>query len=297
LGVCEDDVQIGTGASEALLSLFFLAADGDANVVIPTPGYPAFSAFPQSLGMETRTYAHRSENAFQPDIDEIKSLVDEKTRIVLVNTPHNPTGTVLSADVLRELHDFTAERNIQFVVDEVYHPIYYGKDNDTAAKLPHAIILGDLSKALCMAGLRVGWIVDRNRTRLEQHRNARAYFTISNGVFGEGLAEVAVRNRDKIFKRARATAENNLALLDSFFKEEEEYLLWVRPQGGFTTFPNLASGIDSRAICQRVAELGVLLAPGDCFGYPSHFRLGFGACEEGFANALEVFSEALRKPA
>jgi aspartate/methionine/tyrosine aminotransferase len=263
--------------------------------VIPRPGYPAFLAFPQSLGLEPRTYALRRENAFQPDIDEIKSLVDERTRILLVNTPHNPTGTVLSVDGLRELHDFATERNVQFVVDEVYHPIYHAKENDTAARLPHAIILGDLSKALCMAGLRVGWIIDRNRARLSQHRNARAYFTISNGVFGEALAEVAVRHRDTIFERARATAETNLAILDSFFKKEEDRLSWTRPQGGFTAFPNLTSGEDTRAICQRVAELGVLLAPGDCFGYPSHFRLGFGACERGFANALEIFSEVLRK--
>lgn len=294
LGVDEEEVQIGTGASEALLSLFFLASDPEANVVIPTPGYPAFSAFPESLGLETRTYAHRPENAFQPDIDEIKSLVDERTRILLVNTPHNPTGMVFSIDDLRELHDFTAERNVQFVVDEVYHPIYYGKENDTAATLPQAIILGDLSKALCMAGLRVGWIIDRDRARLTRHRNARSYFTISNGVFGEALAEVAVRNRDKIFKRAQVAAENNLAQLDTFFKREES-LSWTRPQGGFTAFPNLTSGKDTRAICREVAELGVLLAPGDCFGYPSHFRLGFGACEEGFANALETFSEVLRK--
>ena len=295
LGVDENDVQIGTGASEALLSLFFLASDSEGNVVIPTPGYPAFSAFPTSFGLETRTYAHRPENRFQPDINEIKSLVDERTRILLVNTPHNPTGTILGPDALRELHDFAAERNVQFVVDEVYHPIYYDAENDTAATLPNAIILGDLSKALCMAGLRVGWIIDRDRNRLEQHRNARSYFTISNGVFGEALAEVAVRNRDTIFERAQATAERNLALLDSFFDEQEERLSWVRPQGGFTAFPSLTSGEDTRALCQRVAELGVLLAPGDCFGHPSHFRLGFGACEEGFANALETFSEVLRK--
>ncbi len=159
LGVDENDVQIGTGASEALLSLFFLASGSDGNVVIPTPGYPAFSAFPTSFGLETRTYPLRPENRFQHDINEIKSLVDERTRILLVNTPHNPTGTILGPDALRELHDFAAERNVQFVVDEVYHPIYYDAENDTAATLPNAIILGDLSKALCMAGLRVGWII------------------------------------------------------------------------------------------------------------------------------------------
>ncbi len=146
-----------------------------------------------------------------------------------------------------------------------------------------------------MAGLRVGWIIDRNRKRLEKHRNARSYFTISNGVFGEGLAEVTVRNRDRIFERARTTAARNLALLDSFFGEHEESLSWVRPQGGFTAFPSLTSGEDARALCRRVAERGVLLAPGDCFGYPSHLRLGFGACEGGFAEALGTFSAVLRK--
>ena len=82
---------------------------------------------------------------------------------------------------------------------------------------------------------------------------------------------------------------------DSFFDEHEESLSWVRPQGGFTAFPCLTSGEDARALCRRVAERGVLLAPGDCFGYPSHLRLGFGACEGGFAEALETLSEALRK--
>jgi aspartate/methionine/tyrosine aminotransferase len=243
--------------------------------------------------LEIRTYPLRPQNQNQPDIEQVISLIDARTRIVLVNSPHNPTGTVFGADVLRELHDITTERGVQFVVDEVYHPIYHGEENDTAASLPNAIILGDLSKALCLPGLRVGWIVDRDQARLEQHRNARSYFTISNSMFGEALAEVAVRNREKIFTRGRATAKRNLAILDSFFNQHAERLAWVRPQGGFTCFPHLVSGENSRGICQASAEQGVLLAPGDCFGCPSHLRLGFGACTEGFADALEIFAETL----
>ncbi len=244
--------------------------------------------------MEIRSYAHRPENDFQPDIDEIKSLIDGQTKIILVNTPHNPTGAVFDPNDLRELHDFAVEREIQFVVDEVYHPIYHGQMNDTAVSLPHAIVLGDMSKALCMPALRVGWIIDRNRARLHQHQNARAYFTISNGIFGETLSEVALRNREKIFDRARVTVQKNLALLDSFFTDHQETLKWTRPHGGFTAFPSLVSAENSYELCQRLAQLGVVLAPGDCFGYPAHFRLGFGACEEGFDDALRIFSEVLR---
>jgi aspartate/methionine/tyrosine aminotransferase len=294
LGVDTADVQICTGASEALLSLFYLAAGAEANVIVPTPGYPAFSAFPESLGLEIRTYSHRVVNAFRLEVDEIKALADKNTKLILVNTPHNPTGSVCEISDLKKLHDFATERGIQFVVDEVYHPIYHGDENLSSVSLPNAIVLGDMSKALCMPALRVGWMIDRNRDRLDRHRNARAYFTISNGLFGEVLSEVAIRNREKVFEKARATAERNLALLDSFFGEHTDQLSWAHPSGGFTGFPRLVSGENSRPLCERAADVGVLLAPGDCFGYPDSVRLGFGACEHGFAEALEILSHVLK---
>src|SRR5437016_12884999 len=84
-----------------------------ANVIIPRPGFTTFSALPESLGLETRFYAIRKENGFRIDIDEIKRLADANTKLVLVNTPHNPTGAVVSDAELEELHEFTAGRGIQ----------------------------------------------------------------------------------------------------------------------------------------------------------------------------------------
>jgi aspartate/methionine/tyrosine aminotransferase len=291
-----DDVQVFTGASEALLSLFLQAAGDGGNVILPSPGYPAFAALPTSFGLETRCYLHRPENGFQPDLEEVKALVDDRTRLILVNTPHNPTGAVVAIEGLRDLHDFAAEHGVQLVVDEVYHPIYHGPNNTTAASLPHAIVLGDMSKALCMPALRVGWLVDRDHDRLARHRNARSYFTISNGLFEEALAEVAIRNRSQVFARAQRTAGTNLTLLDAFFAAHEECLEWVRPQGGFTAFPRLTTGESSRPLCLRAARRGVVLAPGDCFDAPEHFRLGFGACRGEFAEALAALSEELKSP-
>src|SRR3984885_1296024 len=91
-----DAVQVVTGASEALLILFWLAAEPGANVVLPRPGYPPFSALPESLGVEIRYYAIRKENGFHIDIDEIKRLVDRNIKLVLINSPHNPTGAIVS---------------------------------------------------------------------------------------------------------------------------------------------------------------------------------------------------------
>lgn len=294
LGVAEDEVLIATGASEALWILFFSATEPGANVVVPSPGFPTFTALPESLGLETRTYHLRQENRFQLDLDEIQSIADEKTRIILVNTPHNPTGMTVGPAVLGRIHDFAVDRGIQLVVDEVYHPIHYGEEQPSAARLPHATVLGDLSKALCLSGLRVGWMIERDRERLEKYWNARSYFTISNTLIGEYLADIAVRHRQVIFERAKKTAEANLELLDGFFAENRDRLSWVRPGGSFTAFPRLRSDRDSRPFCARAAEAGILLAPGDCFGYPPHFRLGFGVCTGGFEEALGLLSKLLR---
>ncbi|MBV9210804.1 MAG: aminotransferase class I/II-fold pyridoxal phosphate-dependent enzyme [Acidobacteria bacterium] len=292
-GVKPEQVQVVTGASEALLILFFLAAEGGANVILPSPLFPPTAIVANLLGLETRFYALRRENDFRLDLDEIKKLADEKTKILFVNTPHNPTGTTLSDEELRELHDFATERGIQFVSDEVYHPLYHERETSSTAVLPHAIVLGSFSKSLSLSGLRVGWIIERDAARLKQYTDTRGYFTISNTVLGEELAFIALTNREKIWARAREVVSANLKLLDKFFAEQEDALGWVRPRGGTMAFPWLRDGSDARDFCSALAERGVLLAPGDCFGRPEHFRLGFGVSAEGFARGLERIAEFL----
>lgn len=292
-GVRPEEIQIVTGASEALLCLFFLAAEPGANVVVPTPGFPTFGAIPESMGLELRNYRLREENAYEVDIDEIKKSVDAKTKLLLVNTPHNPTGMIASSQRLRELHDFCADRGIQFVVDEVYHPVSYGEPIESAATLPRVTVLGDFSKALCLSGLRLGWIVEKDRKKLEQYWNARSYFTISNTSVSEALGLAAARRRDQIFDRALAVARPNLKFADAFFAEQAGRLSWVRPRGGFVSFPRVLFSDDSRELCRKAGERGVRLAPGYCFEAPAHFRLGFGACENGFSRALEIVSEVV----
>ncbi len=292
-GVGADDVQVVTGASEALLILFFLAAESGANVLLPNPGFPANAALAESLGIEIRYYNLRAENQFRVDPGEIRGLADRNTRLLLVNSPHNPTGSVMSDQELESLHDFCFERGIQFVSDQVYHPIYHGSAMRSASRLPHATVISDFSKALCLSGLRIGWIVDRDRARRERYHNARNHFTITANVFGERLAAFALQNGEKIYARGRDVATRNLALLDLLFSEHAGYLQWLRPQGGMTAFPWLADGTDTREFCKRLARRGVLIVPGDCFGQPSHFRLGFAASGDRFPQAMERFAEFL----
>jgi aspartate/methionine/tyrosine aminotransferase len=286
-GVSTECVQVVTGASEALVVLMWLAAEPGANVILPRPGFTTFSALPESLGLETRFYGIRKENNFTIDVEEIMKLADGRTSLILVNSPHNPTGATISDTEMEGLHEFTSRRGIQLVSDEVYHPIYHGRETKSASRLPQATVIHDFSKAFSLAGIRTGWMIEHDRKRRERYWNARAYFSISNNSAGEMLAEIAMRKHDVILRKTQQTATLNLEHLDRFIAEHHETLGWIRPQGGMTVFPWLVSGENARPFCEAAAEQGILLAPGDCFDCPSHFRLGFAATGQKFPLALD----------
>lgn len=293
VGAEMEEVLVLSGASEALHALFFLAASPDANAVLPRPCFPPFVDIPQAYGLELRSYELRHDDGFQTDLDVIRELCDENTRLVLVNSPHNPTGAVLSEADWVELGSFCAERGIQLVADEVYHPIYTGSTQRSAAQLTGCTVIGDFSKAFCVPGLRIGYVVEPDARRRHAYWNVRAHFSISNNMPGEFLAEVAVRHRDQIFGRATEVVGHNLALVDQLFLDHADHFEWVRPAGGMTGFPKLRSGASSRPFCEEASSRGVVLVPGDCFGYPPHFRLGFGACSDGFDKAIEILSDVV----
>ncbi|HEV2879273.1 MAG TPA: aminotransferase class I/II-fold pyridoxal phosphate-dependent enzyme [Candidatus Eremiobacteraceae bacterium] len=293
-GVAPEHVLVTIGAAEALAHTFYLAAEPGANVVVPFPCFPPHQWLPESFGLEVRSYHIPRENAFQIDLDEVKSLVDARTKLILVNSPHNPTGMVLSDGDLGSLHDFAAERRIQLVSDEVYHPIYHGRATSSAARLPGATVIGDFSKAFALSGLRLGWIIERDAQRREAYLTTREYVTISNSPVVEFLAEIAVRHRDAILKRTREVATTNLQLLDQVMAAHPDVLQWIRPQGAMIAFPWLVAGGDTRGFCEAAIMQGLLFAPGDCFGSPEHVRIGFGVGQDWYSRAMQRLSDYLR---
>jgi len=293
-GVPAEEVIVFAGSAEALFHIFYLAAQPGANVVVPFPCFPSHQVIPESLGFEIRRYHLSRDNSYRIDLDEVKSLADRETKILVVNSPHNPTGATLSDDQMRRLHDFCVEHGIQFVSDEVFYPIYHGPETDSAARLSCATVVGDFSKALSLPGLRLGWIVERDRDRRREYLNAREYLTVSNTPMGEFLGEIAIRHHDQVLAQTRKVTSTNLALLESVIAKHADVLDWVRPQGGMTGFARLVSGGNARLFCEAALERGLLLTPGDCWGIPDHFRIGFGVGREWYPRAMGHLSELLR---
>lgn len=286
-GVSPDCVQVVTGAAEALLILFWLAAEPGANIIVPAPGYPAFSALPLSLGLETRYYGIRRERGFAVDVEQVEALADRKTKLILVSNPHSPTGAILTDEQMDHLHAFTSERGIQLVSDEVYHPIYHTDVVRSAARLPTATVVNDFSKAFSLPGIRIGWIIERDARKRELYWNARSFSTVCSSALGEFLADIAMNNRKAIIGKAQETASRNLQMLTDFMQAHTSVFGWIPPRGGTVAFPWVLDGQNARAFCTAAAGEGLLLVPGDAYDEPDHFRIGLGASGNSFPGAIK----------
>jgi len=290
-GVTADDVLVMTGASEALISLTNYFMEPGASIVLPAPCYPAVPVLAKAWGLDVRTYAvHAPQTA-----DAVLASVDASTRAVFVNTPHNPTGSVMSAAEQRRLAEALDARGVTLIVDEVYHPLYFGDPVPSASTLPNTVVIGDFAKALSLPGLRIGWLIDRDAHRREALLDARSYFTISCSPITESLAALALDHAPQVLGGLQSVAKANLKLLDAFMREHSNYFDYRSPAGGTTCFPRLRDGRDARPLAAALAKAGVLVAPGDCFGMPPHMRIGFGALREGYDEALAIFGDVLRR--
>ncbi|HUQ09880.1 MAG TPA: pyridoxal phosphate-dependent aminotransferase [Steroidobacteraceae bacterium] len=298
-GAQPGDVVAMTGASEALVALccHFAEREKAGNLVLPQPCYPAVPVLARAWGLGVRHYALDAANGFIQTAETVLAAVDAETRAVFVNSPHNPTGSVMHTTEQRKLAEALAARGIPLIVDEVYHPLYFSGDLPTAAPLPNTIVLGDFAKALSIPGLRIGWLIDRDVRRREALIDARSYFTISGSPLTEALGALALSHAPAILARLRAVATANLALLTKFMHEHRDQLEFTAPAGGTTCFPRWRDGRDARPLCVNLAKAGVLVAPGDCFDAPAHMRIGFGAQRAGYADALSIFGEVLAAPA
>jgi aspartate/methionine/tyrosine aminotransferase len=292
-GADPEHVLVMTGASEALIALTCHAAAPGASIVLPRPAYPAVPVLARAWGLQVREYALRAEHGFAQTAASVLAAVDATTRAVFVNTPHNPTGAVMTANEQRKLAEALAAHGIPLIVDEVYHPLYHGAPVASAAALPNTIVLGDFAKALSIPGLRIGWLIDADAERRAALLHLRSYFTISCSPLTEAIGAHVLAHADTVIARLESVARANIALLNRFMQEHRDSLGWTPPAGGTTCFPWLRDGRDARPLCEALAMAGVLAAPGDCFEMPAHFRIGVGAVTDGYQEALDIFRAVL----
>ena len=273
-------VLVHTGAEEAIFLFMHAVLDAGDHVIVHWPCYQSLFEVARSIGCQVTLWKAREENGWSPDLDELQQHIRPNTKIVIINTPHNPTGYLMAPDMFLEIAHICRERGIILFSDEVYRESEYRQEDRLPAACDlgeHTVSLGVMSKTYGLAGLRIGWIATRNKDVYKKLAALKDYTTICNSAPSEFLAELALRHRQKLVERNMGIIADNLALLDAFFARHGDRFTWQRPKAGAIAFPRL-TGEDVVHFCGTLIEsAGVLLLPGTLYDDGgNHFRIGFG---------------------
>ena len=278
-GIQPEQVLVHSGAEEAIFLFMNAVLQPGDHVVVHWPCYQSLFEVAKSIGCKVTFWEARPQNKWALDLDELKRSLRANTRAIIVNMPHNPTGTLMPQTDYRALNVLAQENGIILFSDEVYREMEY----DPADRLPSAcdinpsaVSLGVMSKAYGLAGLRIGWIATHNAPVYARMAAFKDYTTICCSAPSEYLSELALRHRGQIAGRNLQIIHDNLSLLDAFFAARADRFEWARPKAGPIAFPRLIGENVEQFCHQLVTSSGVLLLPGTMYDHPgNHFRLGF----------------------
>jgi capreomycidine synthase len=293
-----DRVMAGNGSTEVLfLVMAALLRPGD-EVVVVEPAYHALVSIATGIGCRIVSWPLRFEHSFAPDFDELGQLLSGRTRMLVVNFPHNPTGVSIDRAAQERLVAMAAERAAFLVWDGAFADLALRSPAlpDASLLYDKAISFGTLSKSFGLPGLRVGWCFappDVLRACVQW----RDYTTLALSPLVELVAIRAVEHAEALLGPRLAQAQRNLALLEQWVARQEGDVSWVSPDGGVVAFPRLNNVPDVEEFCHRLMDSHrVLLVPGTCFGRPGHVRLGFGGGARDLALGLDAVGTLLRIP-
>lgn len=292
-GVNPDGILVCVPEEGIFLVMNVLLNPGDHLVVI-SPSYQSLHDIAPGLGCRVSAWEADDSNTYR--IETLKSLVNEKTRMVVINFPHNPTGAQISRIMLEGIAGFCDKAGIYLFSDEMYR----GLEPDPGERLPCAasltnwgVALSGMSKSFALPGLRIGWLVSRNPVILEKLIRLKDYTTICASAPAEILAIIALQNHERILARNLAIIQKNISLVNAFAGRNHGRVSWIPPAAGSVALLELSGGNKAEELCRDLLEKkGVLAVGSHLFNLakPS-LRLGLGRID--FPEALERLEEVL----
>ncbi len=280
-GICRpDDVLITAGAAEAnYLAIMQLVQPGD-EVVTERPGWPQVGVLTDAIGAELKVVDRDESSGWSLPLDAVEHAVTQRTRLIFLTNPNNPTGRLMTKGELERLVQIADRFGAWLVVDEVYAGLEWegSRAPSIAGMYPRGITTGSVSKALGLQGLRTGWMICRDPDLIWDAIILRENASEIMNVLGEVIAEIALRPHryDRAMRTARETGLKTLKRLDQFVAEQSR-LEWVKPQAGLIGLAHLG-GIDGDTFAKRLLAdpYRTFLLPGSSYGMPNHIRLGVG---------------------
>ena len=281
------------GASGANHHVFYsLISPGD-RVVSIMPTYQQLYSIPESYGADVQILHLSKENNYLPDLEKLRRLVTPKTKIICINNPNNPTGALMSEQMLREIVEIARSADAWILCDEVYRHLSQedGWCPSIVDLYEKGISVSSMSKVFSLAGLRLGWIATHDMSVVKSCLSHRDYNLVSCGVFDEMLAAVALKHRDKLLERSRKIVRENLQILDDWVGSEP-HVSYVKPKAGTTALVYYDLDISSYEFCEEMyKKTGAFVTPGDCFEVPHSMRIGYAYGKQDLIDGLKAISE------
>ncbi len=287
-GAAVENVLVTTGTSEAnFLALTSLVDPGD-EVVIVLPNYMQVHGVAHGIGATVREVWLRQDGGWSLDLDALRAAVTDRTKLVCVCTPNNPTGQILTEREIDAVVRIAEPRGAWILADEVYRgaersggesPTFWGRGD-------RVVVTGGLSKAYGLPGLRIGWMVAPPRL-VETAWALKDYTTIAPATLSEILAEAALRRRDELLERTRGILRERWLVLEAWGHSHGERLRWTEPAAGAICFFAYDWPFDSVPFVDRlIRECSTMIVPGAHFGCERHLRIGFGMSAEDLRAGL-----------
>lgn len=288
-----DRIVVTNGSSEANFAINASLVGDSGRVVIEYPNYPSLYEVPLSLGLAHDRFPLLYEEGFEPNFERLEKLLEKGTRLVTLTHPNNPTGSIISEQVLREVIELVESRDAYLLHDETYRELCFDVPPPPAAVLSdHAISMTTLSKAYGLPGIRIGWIAGAKKI-VDSVVKVREQITICNSVVNEAIALAALKKREEILNKVRRRVQQNFETLKRWMSSQDA-LEWVEPKGGVVAFPRLKQGKSTRELCRTlVKKYRTFTIPGYCFEMDSHLRIGFGGDADELNEGLKRLQVAL----
>jgi aspartate/methionine/tyrosine aminotransferase len=282
-----EDVIVCAGAEEAIfIYMNILLKPGD-HIIVQSPAYQSLYEIANTLGCKVNEWHMIDDEGWHIDLDTLVAAITPETKALVVNFPHNPTGFHPSQEMFKQIIDIARDHNLYLFCDEVYRCLEY----DPGDRLPaasdiynKAVSLGVMSKAYGLAGLRIGWLVIKDKQLKEAFCAFKDYTTICSSGPSEFLATIALKHQEVLLNRNLGIIKHNLEILNTFFTMYSAHFTWNPPIAGPIAFPRVAKGSkgmkDTESFClDLIDKTGVLLLPGNTFNCKNanqYIRFGFG---------------------
>jgi aspartate/methionine/tyrosine aminotransferase len=314
-GVLPAQVTTAQGASGAnFLVCAALLEPGD-EVLVERPGYDPLLAAPRLVGARVVRFDRDFAGGFALDPERVRRAMTPRTRLIIITSPHNPTGVIADGSALDEVGRIAAAQDAHVLVDEVYldatvtpQEVRLKPDATEGASVvsglsrtPPVTAAGrgdvflttsSLTKSYGLSGLRCGWILS-SAAVAERLQRARDVIDGTGSIVTERLATLAFSQLDRLIARSAALLAVNGALVRKVLRSRPELEL-VAPRGGTVVFPRIRDVADSSRFAERLLnERATAIVPGRFFEAPAHFRVGFGGATDALGGGLDALSAAL----